>query len=204
MKPILHLSHSQTLSNLISVLLQSQSAASWSQDSVDLQLSKCKLLLNTERPAVFNKTTILDLLTCVKLYEVHQFILSSSVITTGTRCLPAVYLSYYNFAIFEQLSAFNCLMNANGICPMSLLSVFIHRLSNIVMLQGIVDSPLEIGWEYYPCGAPALHLITQDSPYSWYLYNCLPAHSIVPVRDTVWLCNGYLGASILLLSSSTC
>ena len=48
----------------------------WSEDRVDLQLSRCRLLLSKGEPTLYNSRSLETLLSTQTMYEVHHLILS--------------------------------------------------------------------------------------------------------------------------------
>lgn len=71
---------------------QTEQILSWLGDSVDLQLSRCRLLLSPSKPCLYDKDNILEaLLDSAGMYEVHHVILSNPSVQSGkyTRCYQA-------------------------------------------------------------------------------------------------------------------
>lgn len=56
----------------------------WTHDSVDLQLSKCRLLLDTQAPVLYCERLLIQLLDDDSMYEVHHKILSVLLDQSGT------------------------------------------------------------------------------------------------------------------------
>ena len=55
----------------------------WSHDSVDLQRSRCRLLLDLHQPITCTRDSLLRLLADSSMYEVHHQVLTSAAVQQG-------------------------------------------------------------------------------------------------------------------------
>lgn len=81
-----------------------ESSHNWSHGSVDLQMSRCNLLLDQHEPLFCDETSLMSLLSQDSMYEVHHRILSSDVLGPGMETAIKCYWLYMEYFIITLSS----------------------------------------------------------------------------------------------------
>ncbi|XP_067943038.1 tRNA (32-2'-O)-methyltransferase regulator THADA-like [Watersipora subatra] len=151
----------------------------WTKVSIDLQLSRCRLLLDTNEPSMCTREVLLELLHCGRMYEVHHEILSTSLAQGIQFLSPEDYVDVMAHMIGQQDHhhlSYNTLQSVN--LSADILSEACSRctinLSLAMKIKKVIGS---IVWEQ-----PSMSLLRLES-HLLTLTGCLTLESVHSILE---------------------